>query len=891
MTTLPYEEDFSSGEFGDIYTYTVTGSKPWGIASGGAQANGFQGEAEEEHWMVLPGINFNIHGSEIMTFTTYAAHGTIDENNYLKLFYSSDYAGMGDPADASWTELTFDQPSPGAVGSTEVETPSGNIDLSSITGESVYLAFKYYSTNSPTRWRVDDINIYEDKDFITFYFRGPAWMDNDPHDPEVWGPFTGEAWTSATLVWDDELEWWSASVEVTDASAEITYQIRFAEDGATKFQKATGNFGADPTFTTTTGQIWIDGSENESYTWDGNDFYLAEGKITENQPALEPSNHATGFTAVADSPTDITLTWVDADPPAEAYLIKGSTTSFEAIAAPVNGVPEADGALVKNVLAGVETVVFEDLLPATTHYFKIFPYNGEGTARRYKTDGAVPEASATTEVAPLPPGLPYAQDFSTFVFADNTELTSFGGEEYKEWAFDATGSSADKVLYKGDWGFGTAGGFRGNASVLGYQHTGTTGVFSAELTLLNNSGATIQNLLISYDGMVERADQDRSPEWTVEINGVETPALAYSTDDGVDKKVTALVQNLNIENNTTFTIKWSSDRGFNTTGSSKQIGIGDVRVSVPSLYTLVGAADEASNYDGGWNHESNEGYGFGDWNLYSDGEDSGHFVGNSTTDGHGNINSENGTAFGLFGNNNEFANAERSISHWTKGATFSIQLATNWRDGSRGISLFNPNGFSEGDEIWNFNVSNSGYGATEWGFQSDMVLLFEITQEGNNLSIDVTGSSASASWTETTNYTVSDNNLGGFRLYTGGHDLGTDGQRNLYVNKLFINTDPSGIPNDATVLVKGQVDLDANLETENLIIEEGHLLRVTQGTELDVTGSILNYEGIDGLIIADGGSLIHNSNDVPATMEREISFGGWHMIAAPVSGMTILGSD
>ncbi|MBE0661483.1 MAG: T9SS type A sorting domain-containing protein [Bacteroidales bacterium] len=118
---------------------------------------------------------------------------------------------------------------------------------------------------------------------ITFYFRGPSWMDNNPHNPQIWGPYNGWA-TPPAMTFDVVPGWWSVTVEVADATAAIEYQSRFAQAGSTKYQKAFEDFGANATFTTTTDEIWIDASENDSFTWSGNDFYLAVGKITESEP-------------------------------------------------------------------------------------------------------------------------------------------------------------------------------------------------------------------------------------------------------------------------------------------------------------------------------------------------------------------------------------------------------------------------------------------------------------------------------------------------------------------------------------------------------------------------------------------------------------------------------
>ncbi len=111
----------------------------------------------------------------------------------------------------------------------------------------------------------------------------------------------------------------------------------------------------------------------------------------------EPSNHPSNFTATANTTTSLTVAWTDATPAAEGYLIKGSTTSYESITAPVDGSAVADATLVKNVAAGVEMHQFTGLTQATTHYFKIWPYNGSGTSINYLTSGTVPQTSATTQ--------------------------------------------------------------------------------------------------------------------------------------------------------------------------------------------------------------------------------------------------------------------------------------------------------------------------------------------------------------------------------------------------------------------------------------------------------------------------------------------------------------
>ncbi len=120
-----------------------------------------------------------------------------------------------------------------------------------------------------------------------------------------------------------------------------------------------------------------------------------------NPGIIEPQNHATAFNASVLSSSQIQVTWLDAVPAASGYLIKGSTTGFADIQAPIDGVAEANSSLVRNVAAGLQTFTFEGLSPLTTYYFKIFPYNGSGNSINYKIDGSIPQASASTPAGPV----------------------------------------------------------------------------------------------------------------------------------------------------------------------------------------------------------------------------------------------------------------------------------------------------------------------------------------------------------------------------------------------------------------------------------------------------------------------------------------------------------
>jgi len=72
-----------------------------------------------------------------------------------KFYYSTDYVS-GDPTTAHWTEITGFSLSTGGW----TWTPSGNIDLSTIQGTNVHLAFKYTSTTSScATWELKNFKV------------------------------------------------------------------------------------------------------------------------------------------------------------------------------------------------------------------------------------------------------------------------------------------------------------------------------------------------------------------------------------------------------------------------------------------------------------------------------------------------------------------------------------------------------------------------------------------------------------------------------------------------------------------------------------------------------------------------------------------------------------
>ena len=169
----------------------------------------------------------------------------------------------------------------------------------------------------------------------------------------------------------------------------------------------------------------------------------------------------------------------------------------------------------------------------------------------------------------------YTQDFANFAQATPT-LPAGWSVSGPVTTFN-TSTNSSGVLTDVDWGSGTGAGLRGNGSVLGYQHTGSTGTLIKALVLKNTGTEAITALTISYKGRATRLTETRIPIYTVTVNGTANSALAYSTAEGDLKLKSTVITGLNIQPNKTITINWSSDRG-SSAGSSRQIGISEVNV-------------------------------------------------------------------------------------------------------------------------------------------------------------------------------------------------------------------------------------------------------------------------------------------------------------------------
>jgi len=167
----------------------------------------------------------------------------------------------------------------------------------------------------------------------------------------------------------------------------------------------------------------------------------------------------------------------------------------------------------------------------------------------------------------------YAQTFSTLTAA--TPALPSG------WTLIGSVTNFPTDTNQVIWGTGTSGGLRGGGNVLGYQHTGSTGILQKVLTLRNATESTIDAITISYKGRVSRVTEARDPSYTVSVNGQTNPTLSFSTLESDLTTKAASFTGLGIAPGGLIEIRWSSaNQTTITAGSSRQIGLSDVNVTL-----------------------------------------------------------------------------------------------------------------------------------------------------------------------------------------------------------------------------------------------------------------------------------------------------------------------
>jgi len=131
----------------------------------------------------------------------------------------------------------------------------------------------------------------------------------------------------------------------------------------------------------------------------GGTVYTTQSSFTTLK--AEPTNFPTSFSCGTTTASSIPLTWTDATGATtpDGYLIKWSSTSYAAIAAPTDGTAQANGSTIQNVAQGVGSYTVTGLSASTTYYIKIWSYTNSGANIDYKLVGE-PQTTCTTLSGP-----------------------------------------------------------------------------------------------------------------------------------------------------------------------------------------------------------------------------------------------------------------------------------------------------------------------------------------------------------------------------------------------------------------------------------------------------------------------------------------------------------
>jgi hypothetical protein len=160
MNLLNYE-DFETGNFNTWNPYNVSGEQVWEVNDYNdnhfAKMNGYASGASHvnEDWIISDPISLSADHIASFTFSNSKKY----EGNDLELYLSTDYDGSGNPNDFNWTNLS-DQAlwSPGNY----EWVITDNLDLSAYAGSTVYLGFKYTSTDQNSAiWKLDELIVLE----------------------------------------------------------------------------------------------------------------------------------------------------------------------------------------------------------------------------------------------------------------------------------------------------------------------------------------------------------------------------------------------------------------------------------------------------------------------------------------------------------------------------------------------------------------------------------------------------------------------------------------------------------------------------------------------------------------------------------------------------------
>ncbi len=187
-----------------------------------------------------------------------------------------------------------------------------------------------------------------------------------------------------------------------------------ASNGAASGQTSVDILVSEPDSVGYSLQLGGSGTTYDAFAWQ-NPLPATPGAVNQNQEFSatikpEPSEHVTNFAVDSVMVNAIYLSWAGATGAVlpDKYLLLGvkNGTSFPTV---TDGTPVADdadwsdGLVAFNLLHqdGKNTFTVDNLESETTYSFRIYSYTNAGSNIDFKTDGTIPEVSATTKAAQI----------------------------------------------------------------------------------------------------------------------------------------------------------------------------------------------------------------------------------------------------------------------------------------------------------------------------------------------------------------------------------------------------------------------------------------------------------------------------------------------------------
>ncbi|ANI88241.1 hypothetical protein A9P82_02330 [Arachidicoccus ginsenosidimutans] len=155
----------SKGAPGSGFTqYSVIGDgqtwacSTYGDASNGVSINGYSGgPVNNEDWLISPKLDLSLYANfPVLSFESRGEYS----GPSLTLWASTDYDGVGNPDDFTWTQLNANFPKPSGSGTASFVLSDG-INLTAYKSTPVYIAFKYVANtdDGAAQWDIDNVAI------------------------------------------------------------------------------------------------------------------------------------------------------------------------------------------------------------------------------------------------------------------------------------------------------------------------------------------------------------------------------------------------------------------------------------------------------------------------------------------------------------------------------------------------------------------------------------------------------------------------------------------------------------------------------------------------------------------------------------------------------------